>query len=144
MRNKLSFIFSLLLLKITISFAQLSGTNTINPSGTNFTADPSGTPGKNYTSFTNAVNALKSYGVNSSVTFNVSSGTYTEQLNIPAITGASAINTITFQSLVLDSTAVTLTWSSKAIDTNFVLSLNGACYFDFSKMTYRATGTTYA
>ena len=55
------------------------------------------TAGNNFNTFTEAIFALAD-GVSGPVTFNVApgSGPYNEQLIIPAITGASATNTITF------------------------------------------------
>jgi hypothetical protein len=68
----------------------LSGTYTIN-SGT-------GTGGTNFQTFADAIARLSSCGVSGPVTFNVTagSGPYAEQITIPQISGASAVNTITF------------------------------------------------
>ncbi len=75
----------------TNTFGQLSGTYTIN------TASP--TAGTNYQTFSAAVSALTTSGISAPVTFNVMAGTYTEQITIPAITGASSTNTITIKGL---------------------------------------------
>jgi len=53
--------------------------------------------GSNFQSFNEAVQALKCSGISASVTFNVATGTYTEQVAIPLISGVTAIDTITFQ-----------------------------------------------
>ena len=63
-------------------FAQLSGSYTI---------DPSGTGTNNYTSFTSAISALSTSGVSGAVTFNVKQGTYTEQVTIPIRYGSFRI-----------------------------------------------------
>lgn len=55
----------------SVVMAQLSGTYTINPNGSGAT---------NYTSYTAALSALSTSGVNGPVVFNVASGTYTEQV----------------------------------------------------------------
>ena len=60
------------------SFAQLSGSYTI---------DPNGTGTNNYTSFSAATSALSTSGVNGAVTFYVKQGTYTEQVSLGAYTG---------------------------------------------------------
>ncbi len=77
-------------LSVTTSFAQLSGNYTINPAG-----------GGDYTDFASAVNDLETLGVSGAVVFDVVPGVYSEILGgtngIPAITGADATNTITFQ-----------------------------------------------
>jgi hypothetical protein len=51
-----------------------------------------------FDSISHAVDSLISNGVSGSVIFNIRPGTYEEQLIIPEIFGASAANTITFQS----------------------------------------------
>ena len=51
-----------------------------------------------FVNFTNAVMALNNGGVAGPVTFLVRDGTYSEQLTINQLQGASAVNTVTFQS----------------------------------------------
>src|SRR5688500_10651936 len=53
--------------------------------------------GCNYSKVGDAVDALKSKGVSGAVFINIGSGTFTETVSIPAITGASATNLITFK-----------------------------------------------
>lgn len=65
------------------AFSQLSGNYTIGTAG-------------DFVTLTDAVNSLTSNGVSGAVTFNIETGDYNEQLIIPQITGASAVNTITF------------------------------------------------
>ncbi len=69
-----------------------------------------GTTG-DYSSFTAAVTALTTNGVSGPVVFNVQSGSYSEQISIPAITGASTTNTITFKGLG-DNTTISATPST--------------------------------
>ncbi|MBT4969960.1 MAG: T9SS type A sorting domain-containing protein [Bacteroidetes bacterium] len=52
--------------------------------------------GSNFSSFTQAIDTLSTYGVISSVVFLVDTGMFNEQIVIPVISGASATNTITF------------------------------------------------
>jgi len=70
------------------TYAQMSGTYTIDPSGSGST---------NFTTWNAAVSALESQGVNGAVTINVAEGTYTEQVQLDAIPGSSAANLVTFQ-----------------------------------------------
>ena len=77
------------------------------------------------------------------VTFNVANGTYTEQVSIPAIIGASAVNRVVFQSASGDSSTVNLTYSSTVSTANYTLLINGASYVTFKKMTISATNATY-
>ena len=128
-RSIRAFLLATLLTAATSAQAQpLNGTYTIGTAG-------------NYTTFTAAVTALTTNGVSGPVVFNVFSGTYTEQLTIGAVAGASAVNTITFQSQALDSMAVSLEHASQATNANdWVVRLSGVDYITFRKMTIRRTG----
>ena len=112
------------------------------PAGT-YTINPSGSGSTNYTTFNAALSDLTSRGICGAVTFNVSNGTYNEQLIIPAITGSSSANTITFQSASGDSSAVILTEasSSTAGAGNCTVCMNGGSYITFNKLTIQRTGT---
>jgi len=110
----------------------LSGTYTI------------GITSADYTSFNAAVTDLITKGVGGPVVFSVASGTYTEQVIIPVITGVSAVNTITFQSATGDSTDVILTYTSTDQNNNYTLKFDSAFYVIFKGITLQATGTNYA
>lgn len=104
------------------------------------------TGGSNFSSFSDAVAALASCGVGGPVVFDITAGLYTEQVTIPAIAGASPTNIVTFRSATLDSTDVRLQWATTtAAANNFLLSLNGAKYVSFERITFERTGalTTY-
>ena len=77
-----------LILPVGEAVGAMHGTYTINNGG-----------GGDYASFSAAVSALASQGVDGSVTFNVydDGGTYNEKISIGAISGASASNYIRFQ-----------------------------------------------
>jgi hypothetical protein len=120
----------LLALATTQVNAQLSGTYTINSS-----AAASST---NYTSFASAIFDLNSAtgsrpdggtrngpGISGPVVFNISAATYNERNTLTAVTGASAINTITFQGV--DSMQSVLTFTN-AFGDNHTLKLTGAKY----------------
>ena len=115
-------------------FAQLSGSYTI---------DPSGTGTNNYTSFTSAISALSTSGVSGAVTFNVKQGTYTEQVTIPAVTGASATNKITFQADPTNTSAATVTYSPTGTADNWTVRLNGCNDVTIKGLTITTGGTTY-
>lgn len=109
--------------------AQISGTKTIGGSN------------PDYVSFTQAVNALNSSGINGAVVFNVAPGTYTERITINSISGTSATNTITFKSSNNDSTAVTLKYASDSLAlNNHVVKLDGTDYITFKNITFERTG----
>ena len=122
----LFFIFS-----IRDSYAQLSGTFTIGSGG-------------DYTSFTSAVSALTSQGVNGSVTFNVLNGNYNEQIIIPSIRGTSASNSITFQAQSGSAADVTLFFNTSNNSANYVLRIDAASYLNFNNITLTSDGTSYA
>ncbi|GIV34565.1 MAG: hypothetical protein KatS3mg031_2100 [Chitinophagales bacterium] len=90
-----------------------------------------------FTSFTQAVNALVSCGISGPVIFNVapSSGPYVEQITIPAITGASAANTITF-----NGNGEKITFSSTSSNDRHVILLDGADYVTLNNLIIDATG----
>ena len=62
-----------------------------------FTIDKNGNGTNNFTSFGAAVSALTTSGVSGPTVFHVKEGSYNERFTIPAITGSSTTNTITFQ-----------------------------------------------
>jgi hypothetical protein len=95
-----------------------------------------------YNTLTDAKNALVSNGVCGPVVFNIRSGMYNEQLYLPTISGASATNTIVFQSESLDSSLVTITHNSGS-NNNYVIFLNSTEYFTFQHLTLEATNSQY-
>ncbi|MEJ2053569.1 MAG: hypothetical protein P8X42_06580, partial [Calditrichaceae bacterium] len=113
------------------AYAQLSGSYTIGAGG-------------DYTGFNDAVTDLTSLGVSGAVTFNVISGSYDEQIEITAISGVSAANTITFQAQSGSADDVTLYHMAAGSEDNYVIRLDGASYINFNNLTLQAEGTTYA
>lgn len=65
-------------------------------------------------------------------------------VHLVIISGASATNTITFQSASGDSTNVILTYASTDENSNYTLKLDSADYITFKEITLQATGATYA
>lgn len=124
---------SRVLVPVLLAFAPLFG----QPLNGTYTIGTAG----NYPTFTAAVTALTTNGVSGPVTFNVFSGTYAEQVVIGPVTGTSAVNTITFQSLALDSTAVTLVHPSQPGGVNdYTLYLNGVDHITVRKITVQRSG----
>lgn len=113
-------------------FSQLSGVKTINPSGSG---------ANNYVSFTAAVNDLVAKGVNGPVLFQVSAGTYSGQIAIPAITGASATNTITFDGGFGNANTRILTFAATSTTDAFTVRLNSTSYVILKNLSIRNTGT---
>ncbi|KAA9340934.1 right-handed parallel beta-helix repeat-containing protein [Adhaeribacter soli] len=112
--------------------AALAGTYTIN----------AGQPaaGRNYQSFTAAIDNMISCGVSGPVTFRVAtgSGPYTEQLTIPEIMGASATNTITFK-----GNNQVLTFAATSSSNPHVIKLDRADYITIDSLVINATNITY-
>src|SRR5690606_11889612 len=98
--------------------------------------------GADYPTFGAAVNDVNYRGVCAAVTFNVANGTYTEQIEIGEIMGASAVNTILFKSTTNDSSLVTLTASGTSTD-NYIIRFNGADHITFQGMTIENTSGSY-
>ena len=126
--------FSLLFLLPTALQAQLSGSYTIDANGTGTT---------NYTSFTAAVSALSANGVNGPVVFNAAAGTYTEQLIVPAVTGTSTTNTITFQANPSNTSPAEITYSPTGSTDNWTIHLNATNNIIIKGLKITTGGTTY-
>ncbi len=95
---------------------------------------------RDFTSISDAVDALSKSGVCGPVVFSIDSGEYVEQVLIPKIPGSSATNTITFRSADNDSSKVLMKFSAPSSTTNYVVSLNGTEYITFNKMSFQALG----
>ncbi len=104
---------------------QLAGTYTIGTAG-------------NYTTFTDAVNAL-SCGISAPVIFNVlaGSGPFNEQITLTPVIGASATNTITF-----NGNGETITFSTSTSPNNYIIRLDGADYITFDNLNVVSQSTT--
>jgi hypothetical protein len=122
----------IMLISFQTSFCQLSGTKVIGSS-------PS-----DYTTFSAAVTDLILNGVSGPVVFDVKAGTYTENVYIPKITGASSTNTITFQSQDGSYINTKLTYSPAGYADNYTIWLYAANYITFNNLTLSSGGSTYA
>ena len=107
-----------------------------------YTINPSGVGPRNFTTFTNAINALQCGGTIGAVTFDVSNGTFNEQLTFGIIPGVSATNRVTFRSATLNRSNVILTFGPTSAATNYVVTFNGTQYVNFEHMTIRNTNST--
>ena len=96
-----------------------------------------------FSSFNNAKSMLELLGVNGLVVINVDSGTYTEQLTLGTIPGASATNRVIFTAANHDSTSVTLQYAPTSSSNNWTLKFDGCEYITFKHMTIKTTGSSY-
>lgn len=98
-----------------------------------------GGPGARFATFNEAVDALAA-GISGPVVFNVHTGTYTEQLLIPAIPGASAANTVRFTSAAENADSVVLRYE---VDYSAaVVRLSNAQHVSFRHITVAAIDAT--
>ncbi|CAF3774793.1 unnamed protein product [Rotaria sp. Silwood1] len=107
-------------------------------SGTYTIDSNSVTSGTNYQSFAAAISDLTCKGVAGPVTFNVTSTnkTYTSQVTIPSINGASATNTITF-----NGNGQTLNFNSTTTGERAGFKFDGAKYVTVNNFIITGTGT---
>lgn len=148
MKTKFYILFLLAILVSTTLNAQLNGVYTINPSL------PASTT--NYKTFTAAIFDLTSLsgtrpdsgtrvgpGISGPVTFQVASGTYTEQVSLDSVIGASATNRITFTSAAGFASAVVLQFTSTSSAANYTFRLFGADYVTLQRMTLMGNASSF-
>ena len=94
-----------------------------------------------YATFAEAIDTLHQVGVAGAVTFNVVSGTYNEQLQIPSYHGASTTNTVTFQSATGNADDVVLRYAPVQNNNYVLLLTDSVSNVTFRDMTIYAAGT---
>ena len=90
-----------------------------------------------YNSFSSAVADVVARGLCGAVTFNVSNGSYFENVQIPNIATSSS-NTVTFKGNISDSSKVILhnyPGSSTPLEATYTLAMNGTKWVTFKNMT---------
>ncbi len=88
--------------------------------------------------FNEAVERLTVGGVSGPVVFNVKSATYAEQVIVRAVRGASAANTITFQSAAGNADSVIVDHPTGA---NTAVIKSGQCQLYYFQAPYRNIGS---
>lgn len=96
-----------------------------------------------YPDFSTAVADLNSFGICGPVVFDVRSGTYTEQVSLGSVNGASTANTIVFRSEDANRDSVILTFASTTTAANYTFNFNGADHVSLEQMTIEATGPSF-
>ncbi len=142
------FILAFVLSLSTSTFAtQLSGSYTIDSAGVASTTV--------FLNFSSAVTYMTStsarsdggpantgtVGVSGPVVFDVMQGTYIEQVNIPAITGASATNTITFDGGLGNVASRIIQFSATSNTDAHTLRFNSTSFITVRNLTIRSLGT---
>lgn len=96
-----------------------------------------------YATLTDALAAIQNIGMDGAVTLAVESGTYTEQVTIPQISGAGAANTLTICSASGDYNDVTYQFNGNTLsNTNGVLTIAGADYVTVKDISFTSTFTS--
>ncbi len=108
-------------------FTALCGTYTIGGANPDFA------------SFTDAALALNNAGVACPVVFKVRNGNYDEQMRLFKIPGASAVNTVTFESESGDSSKVQLHYKVSNPTNDYSIKFSGAEHVIIRKITVQRT-----
>lgn len=96
----------------------------------------------NYATVAAAISALNNNTIAGPVTINIRPGTYTDQGQLNALTGANATNTVTIQAENGPGT-VTINFTGSTPTNNFVFRLNNTNWVTIKDLTLNNTGTTY-
>ncbi len=107
---------------------QLSGNFTIGASESS-----------DFTTISQAVEAITCGGVTGPVVFSIENGTYKEKINFSSVLGASALNTVLFESKSGTNTDVVLTYAA----TDATVVRNGTSYVSFENLTIDHGNGTY-
>lgn len=116
-------------LKVPVYFINqpLAGTYTIGPHSTG-----------NFPTIKDAISALYSNGISSSVLFNILPGTYHEQLVFhDSIVGSSILNKIVFSSSTNDSSDVIISFSPNSLSNNSMIYISSLSNILFKDITFK-------
>ncbi len=112
------------------------------PTGTPLAGTHSISTGAGFTLFTDS---LVVYGINGAVTVDIATNTYNDvQFTIQPVAGASATNTVTFQSFTGTASDVSINYTAVDATDNYVIDINGADHVTIQNLTLNAWGASYA
>jgi len=103
-----------------------------------------GAPGNDFASLTQANEVLHTCGIAAPVVFEIAPGEYEEQIDIAAVMGSSAVNTVTFTSSTGNAADVVVKFEGTATANNYVIKVSGADNLIFSDITLQGTGASYS
>ncbi|NOQ73485.1 MAG: hypothetical protein GQ574_15880 [Crocinitomix sp.] len=89
-----------------------------------------------YVTINDAVDDLIEFGISGTVTFNIRSDDYEEQLEIPEIEGASELNPIIFQSEDVHRDSVVISFDPLGASDNYVAKLDGVDFIQFKNLSF--------
>ncbi|MBP7262104.1 MAG: hypothetical protein KBB37_12545, partial [Bacteroidia bacterium] len=143
----IAFIFAFFAGVFNASATQISGTVTVDPNGTAGT-----TVFKDINSLVTYITTANAradggpanaapFGVNGALIVDIAAGTYIEQIDIPAITGTSINNTVTFKGASKTTTIVSCTTATTSL--RHTIRINSASWIILRDMTIRAGTSTF-
>lgn len=97
----------------------------------------------NFPTIASATNALNNFGVCGPVEMKINTGTYTEQVTLNTISGASPVNTITFTSATGNAANVTIGYTSTTA-ANYLFKLSSSSYVTLKNLSFAPASATYA
>ncbi|MCB8994071.1 MAG: right-handed parallel beta-helix repeat-containing protein [Bacteroidales bacterium] len=116
-------------------------TPVVTPMSGNYTI---GGTSPDFATFSDAAAGLNERGVSGPVVLNIRNGSYSEHFDLFEISGASATNTIVFQSETGDSSLVILSYNAVSAANDYVIRLIGTDYVTFRKITIAGTNQSYS
>lgn len=134
MKSILSTLFILLLLNLApkSGFAQLSGSYTIDPSGSG-----------NFLSVSEAFAAVQSAGLSGPVILSVVPGTYTVHDSLYNVPGLSAVNSLALTSATGNPADVVFSYTATSLKNNFILRLKRVDGVKIGGIHFLAQGNLY-
>lgn len=104
--------------------APMSGTYTIGATG-------------NYSSINQAIDSLETFGISSSIIFEIQTGTYNEQVDLGPVAGANGSSTITFKSQTSNPNDVILSYTGA-----YLWKLENANNIAFKNLTFESNSSS--
>ncbi len=100
--------------------------------------------GGDYTTVADAIDDLMLKGISAPVTYHIKSGTYIEQVSMRSIPGASATDTVTFQSESGAAKDATIFYNASGTADNYVWRLIASSHIRFRNLTLQSNNSNGA
>jgi len=95
--------------------------------------------GADFQSFYEVEERLNYCGIDGPVTFFINTGTYSENISINKVEGASSVNTVTFTSVTSNPSDVILSWNAPSEDKDYIFKLNKSEWIRIKNITLKST-----
>ena len=112
-------------------FSSLSGSYTVGGASSDFST------------IGDAINAIQTLSISGDVVLNIIPGVYNKQINLSLISSLSSTKTVTFQSSTANPDDVIIMHNAIGYYDNYVVKLDGGCYFKFKNLTLKSLNPTY-